>query len=139
MRSIKFVIGNKNQDFVNKYDIALISIFIVFALLVYSLLGLGENKEHDSLIAIVKHDNNEIYKIDLNNVKEPYYLPINNEYHSKIFVENRKICFEKADCPDKICVNTGKLYRPGQIAVCLPAKLIIEIKGEKLSADAVTG
>ncbi len=37
------------------------------------------------------------------------------------------ICFEKSDCPDKICVKTGKLNTAGQTAACLPNEIFIKI------------
>lgn len=40
------------------------------------------------------------------------------------------ICFEHSSCPDKICVNTGVISRPGQAAVCLPNKTIVTIEEE---------
>lgn len=35
----------------------------------------------------------------------------------------------EADCPDQIDVKQGYISRVGEIIVCLPNKLIIEIKG----------
>ncbi len=37
------------------------------------------------------------------------------------------ISFEKSDCPDKICVNTGKLHTVGQTAACLPNEIFLKI------------
>ena len=36
-----------------------------------------------------------------------------------------------ADCPDKVCVDTGFVESYGASIVCLPNKLIVEVKGEK--------
>ena len=54
-------------------------------------------------------------------------------------VEKGKISFKENNCPDKICISAGKISQPGQVAVCMPAKLIIEIIGGESIADAVTG
>jgi hypothetical protein len=37
------------------------------------------------------------------------------------------IAFEESDCPDKICVKTGKLSRVGETAACLPNEIILKI------------
>jgi hypothetical protein len=37
----------------------------------------------------------------------------------------------EADCPDKICVKDGSISKPGQSLVCLPNKVVVEIKGIK--------
>ncbi|MCR5758698.1 MAG: NusG domain II-containing protein [Selenomonas sp.] len=52
------------------------------------------------------------------------------EKHNLIRIENEQIAVRDADCPDKICVQTGAISQPGEIIACLPHKLIIEIKSE---------
>ncbi len=37
------------------------------------------------------------------------------------------IAFEKSDCPDQICVHSGRLHIVGQSAACLPNGLILKI------------
>ena len=48
-----------------------------------------------------------------------------------IEINNGRIRVKSADCPDKICVNTGYISKVGERIVCLPKKLIIEIKAEE--------
>lgn len=36
-----------------------------------------------------------------------------------------------ADCPDKLCIKEGSISNPGQSLVCLPNKVVVEIKGIK--------
>lgn len=40
------------------------------------------------------------------------------------------IAFIESDCPDKICVLSGKLSRTGQYAACLPNEIYIKIVSE---------
>lgn len=35
-----------------------------------------------------------------------------------------------ADCPDQVCVNTGKITRRGQSIICVPNRVSIQITGE---------
>ena len=57
-------------------------------------------------------------------------LPIyKGQSHGIIEVQNGKIRFKQAQCPDQVCVNTGWIQRPGEIAVCLPSGMIIKIEG----------
>lgn len=37
------------------------------------------------------------------------------------------IGFESSDCPDKICIKTGKLHTVGQTAACLPNEIFLKI------------
>ena len=48
-----------------------------------------------------------------------------------IEINNGRIRVKSADCPDKICVNTGYISKVGEKIVCLPKKLILEIKAEE--------
>ena len=44
-----------------------------------------------------------------------------------------------ATCPDHICVNQKEISKTGETIVCLPNKVIVEIKGADSSElDAVT-
>lgn len=37
------------------------------------------------------------------------------------------IQFEESDCPDKICIRTGRIRTVGQSAACLPNQIILKI------------
>ncbi len=47
------------------------------------------------------------------------------------------IAFIASDCPDKVCVKTGKLHRIGEYAACLPNGIILKIvpEGERDDED----
>ncbi len=40
-------------------------------------------------------------------------------------------------CPDKLCVKTGWISRPGESIVCLPNRVVIEITGGEGGPDVV--
>ena len=50
--------------------------------------------------------------------------------HLNVVVNGGKVWVERADCLDKICEKTGKIYKKGQIIVCLPNKIVIRITGK---------
>lgn len=41
--------------------------------------------------------------------------------------EDGAIAFEASDCPDKICIRSGKLKNAGQMAACLPNEIVVRI------------
>lgn len=43
-----------------------------------------------------------------------------------------------ASCPDKICVHHKAICKTGETIVCLPNRLSVTIRGEKMEVDAVT-
>jgi hypothetical protein len=89
--------------------------------------------------AVIKLDGVVIQTVDLNNVKAQKEWKIYDKAgnYNSIEVLPGKIRVADADCPDKICVKTGWISQAGQLAVCLPHKLIINIEGKNNTADGV--
>lgn len=52
-----------------------------------------------------------------------------------LVIEGGKAWMSEADCPDGLCLGMGKISSAGQSIVCLPHKLVVEVK----SADGSTG
>ena len=46
------------------------------------------------------------------------------------------IAFIESDCPDKVCVKSGRLHLIGQMAACLPNQVYIKIVGAGSDKDA---
>ena len=45
----------------------------------------------------------------------------------KFIVSDGRIAFYKSDCPDQVCVRTGFLHLSGQLAVCLPNRVVLSV------------
>lgn len=86
------------------------------------------NPVSDNRIAVITQDGKIIERIDLDRVKEPRQIVLPGKYHEIIEVEKGRIRFKQADCPDKICVNTGWLNEPGEVAVCMPNRAVVKIE-----------
>lgn len=43
-------------------------------------------------------------------------------------IDEGSVWLKEADCPDQICVQTGKIRYAGQSIICLPHKVVVEIK-----------
>ncbi len=56
-----------------------------------------------------------------------------------VVVSDGKIAVTDADCPDKICVNTGAISKPGQTIVCMPHRVVVQIKGNSTDEDGFDG
>lgn len=44
--------------------------------------------------------------------------------------EDGKVRVARSTCPDKVCVRTGWISKPGQTIVCLPNKTVVRIEGD---------
>ncbi|MHC6179482.1 NusG domain II-containing protein [Clostridium sp. JNZ X4-2] len=113
--------------------ILIISSFIgVFS---YKLYVKGSHKT-----AVIKQDGKIIKTIDLDKVKDKqqFRIKYNTSHFNLVEVEKGKIRIADADCPDKICVKTGWISKPGENIVCLPHKLIINIQGNNSKYDELS-
>lgn len=91
----------------------------------------------EAATAVVIKDGQEIKRINLEDIEEPTSVEINDTYYDLIVAEKGRIRFKETDCPDRVCVNTGWITKPGQIAVCLPNGIIIKIEGSDNEIDTI--
>lgn len=120
-----------------------IAALLIICFIIISFLGSymykKQFKSHQS-IAVIKQDGKIIKSINLKQVKakEEFKINYKDNNYNIIAVEPGKIRFVDANCPDKLCVKEGWISEPGQIVVCLPHRLMIEIEGDKSQIDEVT-
>lgn len=111
-----------------KHDFILVGIILFSVLIGFSGLKFYQSQnEKEPRIAVITQNNVLVERIDLNAVEEPREITLPGPFHEIVQVEKGRIRFKEADCPDQICVRTGWLQNPGEIAVCLPNKAIIRI------------
>ena len=127
-----------NLIVLKKGDIILIIVIIVCSVSGYALYyALVRNNENVDKTAVISFENNVIKRISLDNVKEPYQFNIEGDYDNVILVEPGRIRFIDSDCPDKICIITGWLFKTGDLSVCLPNRTVIKIEGDVDIVDGV--
>lgn len=79
-------------------------------------------------IATIARDGEVIQTINLDAVKEPYELRLEDARGMNIVaVEPGRISMKEADCPDKVCVNAGWTHDPAHPIACVPHGLTITI------------
>ncbi|WP_434305767.1 NusG domain II-containing protein [Clostridium botulinum] len=123
-----------------------IVIYIVSILLALSVISIIFFKffvKSENAVAVIKQNGKIIEKVDLSKVKEKKELKINyNDKNHKgyniIEIDKGSIRFIDADCPDKVCIKSGVLKKPGETAACLPHKLIITIEKNDKEVDEVS-
>ena len=117
-------------------DVILLAILLIVAIVSFFII---HSKPNENLEAVIVKDNQTYKIINLNEVEQPYQINIDGSIPVIISVEKNSIYFKNSECPDKICVNTGRLSKAGDIAVCLPAKISIELRGNQKEFDSITG
>ena len=112
-----------------KRDFILIAAFLCAALIIYAFLYLSSS-EGD--IVIVKVDGTVVKELPLNQDDEFTVSGFQGGINS-IIIRNGSVLASDADCPDKLCVKTGKINRAGETIVCLPHRVVVEIKMDSVS------
>ncbi len=54
---------------------------------------------------------------------------------NRILIENGTARMISADCPDHLCVKQGKIRADGEMIVCLPNKVTVQISDETAVKD----
>jgi len=122
-----------------KGDIILLAVILAAALGFSLLYNLQDSKNGSNMrTAVIKHEDEIIETINLDQVDQPERITVSGNYDVVLLVEKGRIRFEKSNCPDQICVNTGWLTNNGDVAVCLPNRTMIKIEGVNQEIDGGT-
>jgi hypothetical protein len=85
----------------------------------------------EGTVADIRVDGELYETIDLNAVTIPYDIRVESQYgYNIVHVEHGAISVTDSDCPDHICMAQGRITGPGIPIVCMPHRLVIEIRGE---------
>lgn len=123
--------------YIKKADLIFIVGGILTAIVLYILFNSFSEKGNT---VIVKQGSDVIKTVNLDTLSEPYVIEFDGEYPCTVTIDKDGAYFSKAECPDKVCLKTGKISRTGQTAVCLPAKVSLIVTGSDAEQyDAVTG
>lgn len=81
--------------------------------------------------ASIQVNGKEIKRVEISKNNDGYKYSVDTEYGHNLleFTENGVRSIE-ASCPDQIDVKQGLITKPGEIIVCLPNRLVVEIISE---------
>ena len=113
-------------------------VIIASAAVVLALLSLRllTDRQEGTVVEVIQYDT-VLQEIDLSAVAEEYSFEVDwiDGGSNTVCVQPGRICISEADCPDKLCVSQGWLSDEAFPIVCLPHRLIIQVKDvEQLDA-----
>ncbi|MGB6178334.1 NusG domain II-containing protein [Carnobacterium sp.] len=126
---IKFKMYKK---LVKPLDVVIIILLLMGSFIPYFIFTMSNRSEDENSIvmAIISIDGKEVKQIELSEETEKElftFYPSGDQYNI-IEVDGTKIRNKEDNSPDQIAVKTGWISKPGETSICLPHKLIIEIK-----------
>ncbi len=83
----------------------------------------------------IRQGNQVIGTYDLNQTRELHLHGPLGESH--ISIEQGKVRFKQSPCNNQYCVHQGWLHRAGQVAICLPNQISLQLIGEDKPYDSL--
>ena len=117
-----------------KGDAAIILVVLALAAAVFAPFALAPSR---GLTCEIEQDGELVKRVRLG---AGYHdtITIEGEAVTNIIeIEDDCVYFAASDCPDQVCVRSGRLTRAGQIAVCLPNRVIVRLVGAQSDIDAI--
>ncbi len=109
-----------------KNDIILVAVIVSVA--VAGLFILKATEEKGASVAVL-YDGAVLKEYSITeNVEEEILTGDNGEWMNTLVIKNGKVRVKSANCPDGICVDHREISNLGETIICLPHKVVVEIK-----------
>lgn len=115
---------------IKRGDIVIVAALLTFSLVAGIILALLLPSPEYAVITV---DGTEIARLPLDD-DCVYHIGDTNT----VKISDGGAVMIEADCPDKVCMHTGRISHSGQSIVCLPNRVVVSITGEDSSADVYT-
>lgn len=97
------------------------------------------NSNSENLSCVIRVEGEVVYSVSLYGLDGETVYEVNGELPITVVMSSSCVYVKSASCPDKLCEHTGKITRPGQSIVCLPAKVSVTLESNNSNLDAVVG
>lgn len=132
-----FKLNFKKKGIFKKWDIIIISVLIILSFIPELIFGIVMGKSYNQTYAEITLNGKFYKKIILSEHVGEDTLDIKSDYgYNVIDIQDQSIKIIDADCKDQICVKSGFISKPGESLVCLPHKLMVEIKSNNSQDNA---
>lgn len=103
-----------------KKDIIIVLALVLFAIILFYTFS----SDTDGLFYEISIDSKT-------NIKESIYKKKTTvlDCGAVIVCDGECVFFDSSDCPDKVCVSSGKLSKDGEWAACLPNRVFLKVMG----------
>ncbi|MDW7667405.1 MAG: NusG domain II-containing protein [Bacillota bacterium] len=120
-----------------KYDKILIIMVVVISLFgMYFVKEKASNYNKKYVEIIVDGTEHSKYVLD-NNIDKEIEV-ITDKGYNIIHIQNGQVVVEESDCNNQLCVRKGVIEEPGELIVCLPHKVVVQITGSSEDLDSIS-
>lgn len=115
--------------------IAAIFILVVASFIYTTMRGMDSSTRH----VVITQNQEVLYNIKIDDTYADVLHIDDGDKHNEIRFKNGEVWIESANCQNQVCVFERPISKVGEVIVCLPHKLIVEIKGStKQSVDIIS-
>ena len=114
-------------------EILLILPIVIVGAVIWLFFSLSPRAES----LVIEKNGQIVDTISLSQLSGPKEIVVEGEITVKIMVSPDGAWVEYSECPDKVCVRTGKNTAAGESSLCLPARVSIRLVGSG-GSDGVT-
>jgi len=111
-----------------KKEIIIFAALFVAALIAVLIMQFAPSADSKTMLITV--DGEEYKRVTIDEETYESFTIETEHGQNSVVIENGYINVVSADCPNQICVNTKEAYTAGDVIVCLPHKVVIEIVEE---------
>lgn len=125
---------------VKVFDGVIILVLLLLSFLPLALFTLTQGEASmnpEETVAVVSIDGKVVAEFPLNKDtphQEKTFYPKGKQYNI-VEIEGKRARVKEDNSPDQVAVNTGWISKTGQTSICLPHRLILEIKGTPSDLD----
>ncbi len=113
-----------------------ILIILIVALAAFSFIAINNLKQPGEIVII------EVAGLVVQqlNMDKPQEITVTGSIgNTTVKIDQKSVQVIHSDCPEKICIKTGKIRHIGEIIVCVPNRVVIRINGkQKNHFDVIT-
>lgn len=111
---------------------AVVGVALLGLLVVHGLRPAAGNRH------VVIQVNGQVYKkLPLSGIETQITVTVPGGYNI-VEISGGRVRVRDADCPDKLCVATGRIAAPPQQIVCLPHRVVVKVVTEAADVDDIT-
>ncbi|WP_426348864.1 NusG domain II-containing protein [Alloiococcus sp. CFN-8] len=113
-----------------KLDIIIIAVLLIISFIPEVLFGIKYSVEASETYAEITIGGKLYKTVSLSeNGGEDSFIVHTDQGFNEIEIKDNSIAIIDANCNDKLCLEIGHITDPGESIICLPHKLMIEVKG----------
>ncbi len=117
---------------IKKWDIIIIGLLLIISFLPYILIKELVKDGIEGTYAYITVEGKPYKEIPLTGQVDYKEIIIQTKLGKNVIaIEDETIRMVEADCHDHLCEAFGRQSKPGDIIVCLPNKIYIEVRGNQ--------